>query len=68
MFTKDEFVISTNSDILPQDYIRKEYKPEQINKRRYLHFDQSLSGDSYGIACTYVDDVIIGNDGIPLLF
>jgi intein/homing endonuclease len=68
VFTKDEFVISTNSDILPQDYIRKEYKPEQINKRRYLHFDQSLSGDSYGIACTYVDDVIVGNDGIPLLF
>ena len=68
MFTKDEFVISTNSDILPQDYIRKEYKPEQINKRRYLHFDQSLSGDSYGIACTYVDDVIVGTDGIPLLF
>lgn len=33
-----------------------------------MHFDQSLSGDSYGIACTYVDDVIVGTDGIPLLF
>ena len=27
-----------------------------------------MSGDSYGIACTYVDDVIVGTDGIPLLF
>ncbi|MBQ2639177.1 MAG: hypothetical protein IJF92_00205 [Bacilli bacterium] len=47
VFTKDEIVISTASDILPQDYVRKDYKPEQPNKKRYIHFDQSLSGDSY---------------------
>lgn len=68
VFTKDEIVISTASDILPQDYVRKDYKPEQPSKRRYIHFDQSLSGDSYGVACTYVDDVITDKDGLIILF
>ena len=68
VFTKDEIVISTASDILPQDYVRKDYKPEQPNKRRYIHFDQSLSGDSYGVACTYVDDVLTDNSGLVVLF
>ena len=68
VFTKDEIIISTASDILPQDYVRKDYKPEQPNKRRYIHFDQSLSGDSYGVACTYVDDVIVDNNGLVILF
>ena len=68
VFTKDEIVISTASDILPQDYVRKDYVPDQPNKKRYIHFDQSLSGDSYGIACTYVDDVITDSSGLLLLF
>lgn len=68
VFTKDEIVISTASDILPQDYIRKDYKPDQPNKKRYIHFDQSLSGDSYGVACLYVDDVITDSNGLVILF
>jgi hypothetical protein len=68
VFTKDEIVISTDSDLLPQDYIRPDYKPEQVNKKRYIHFDQSLSGDSYGVACTYIDDVIKDSTGLLILF
>lgn len=68
VFTKDEIVISTASDVLPQDYVRKDYVPEQLNKKRYIHFDQSLSGDSYGVSCCYIDDVITDQSGLVILF
>lgn len=63
LFMKDEIVISTGSEVEMKDYCNPNYRPEHPEKKRFLHIDQSISGDSTGLACTYLDDVERNTDG-----
>lgn len=65
-FTQDQIVISTNAETTIQDYFKKNWKPKDVNKKRFIHFDQSTSGDSYGAAQCYIDEVIYDEYGIPM--
>lgn len=65
-FTQDQIVISTNAETTIQDYFKKDWKPKDVNKKRFIHFDQSTSGDSYGAAQCYIDEVIYDEYGIPM--
>lgn len=60
-FTKEQIVISTGSETTIQDYLKKDWKPKHIERKRYLHIDQSINGDSTGVACCYIDDVKFEN-------
>ncbi len=64
-FIQDEIVISTNANTTIQDFFRPEWKPKDINKKRFIHIDQSISGDSTGVAQCYIDDVVFDKYGIP---
>lgn len=65
-FTQDQITISTNAETTIQDYFKKNWKPKDVNKKRFIHFDQSTSGDSYGAAQCYIDEVIYDEYGIPM--
>ena len=58
-FIQDSFVISTQTLTKPSDYICSHYEPAEPFKKRYLHIDQSLTGDSTGVSCCYLDKVEI---------
>lgn len=64
-FVQDQIIVSTGADTTIQDYFKFSWKPESIEKKRYMHFDQSTSGDSYGVAQCYIDSVTYDNFGIP---
>ena len=64
-FTQDQIVISTNANTTIQDYFKFDWKPKDIAKKRFLHFDQSTSGDSYGVAQCYIDNVTYDSFGLP---
>lgn len=61
-FIKDTFIISTKLETKPQDYINSHWKPEQPEKLRFMHIDQGISSDHYGISSCFVDRVEIGED------
>jgi hypothetical protein len=64
-FIQDQIVISTNANTTIQDYFRKDWRPQYTNKKRFLHFDQSTSGDSYGAAQCYIDSITYDEFGLP---
>lgn len=67
-FIQDNFVISTQTETRPQDYICSHYEPAEPFKKRYIHIDQSLSGDCTGISCSYLDKVEIEPDETVKVF
>ena len=54
---QEEITISTNtSDARTiQSFFRHDYVPKHPNLPRFLHFDQSLTGDEAGVACCYIE-------------
>ena len=61
-FLKDSFVISTKLDTKPQDYINPNWKPEQPEKPRFMHLDQGIASDHYGLSSCFIDSVTINPD------
>ena len=61
-FLKDSFIISTKLETRPQDYINPNWKPEQPEKLRFMHLDQGIASDHYGISCCYIDSIDINED------
>lgn len=61
-FIKDEIVISTKLLTTPQDFIMDSWQPEQPEKLRYMHVDQSLTGDSTGLSSCYLDYITVEED------
>ena len=64
-FTQDQIVISTNANTTIQDYFKKDWRPKDVTKKRFIHFDQSTSGDSYGAAQCYIDSITYDEYGLP---
>ena len=64
-FIQDQIVISTNANTTIQDYFKKDWRPKHPNRKRFIHFDQATSGDSYGAAQCYVDSVTYDEYGLP---
>ena len=64
-FIQDEIVVSTGAETTIQDYFRKDWKPKDIGKKRFIHFDQSTSGDSTGVAQCYIDSITYDDFGLP---
>ena len=64
-FIQDQIVISTNANTTIQDYFKKDWKPKDIAKKRFMHFDQSTSGDSYGVAQCYIDSITYDEYNLP---
>lgn len=61
-FLKDSFIISTKLETRPQDYINPNWNPEQPEKLRFMHLDQGIASDHYGISCCYIDSIDINED------
>lgn len=61
-FLKDTFTISTKLETLPQDYINPNWLPENPDKLRFMHIDQGISSDHYGMSSCFIDKVIINED------
>ena len=61
-FLKDEFTISTKLETRPQDFINPNWKPEQPDKLRFMHIDQGIVTDHYGVSSCFVDRVEIAED------
>lgn len=61
-FLKDSFIISTKFETKPQDYINPNWNPEKIERLRFMHIDQGISSDHYGVSSCFVDDAIINDD------
>lgn len=61
-FLKDTFIISTKLENRPQDFINPNWQPEKPERLRFMHIDQGISSDHYGISSCFVDDVIINED------
>ena len=57
---QDEITISTNvNDVRTiQAYFKPDYVPEHPELPRFLHFDQSTTGDEAGVACSYIQTKI----------
>lgn len=66
-FMQDQIVISTGANTTIQDYFKPGWKPKDPSKKRFLHIDQSISGDSTGAAQCYVDSVEYDSAGLPIL-
>ena len=64
-FIQDEIVISTAASTTIQDFFKPDWRPKDIAKKRFLHIDQSISGDSTGVAQCYIDEVVYDKYGIP---
>ncbi len=67
-FIKDTFTISTKLETRPQDYINPNWQPEQPEKLRFMHLDQGISSDHYGLSCCFVDRVEIQPDETVKIF
>lgn len=61
-FLKDEFIISTKLETRPQDFINPHWIPEQPDKLRFIHIDQGIVSDHYGVSSCFVDRVEIADD------
>lgn len=61
-FLKDEFIISTKLETKPQDFINPHWEPEQPDKLRFMHIDQGIVTDHYGVSSCFVDRVEIAED------
>ena len=61
-FLKDTFIISTKLETLPQDYINPEWEPEQPDKLRFMHLDQGIASDHYGLSSCFIDHIDINED------
>ena len=61
-FIKDSFIISTKLETRPQDYINPDWNPEQPEKLRFMHLDQGIASDHYGISCCFIDSIDINED------
>lgn len=57
---QEEITISTNTadNRTIQSYFRPDYRPAHPELPRFLHFDQSLTGDEAGVACCYIETKI----------
>ena len=66
-FVQDQIIISTGANTTIQDYFKRDWKPKNTNKKRFIHFDQATSGDSYGAAQCYIDDIKYDEYGLPLV-
>ena len=66
-FVQDQIIISTGANTTIQDYFKRDWRPKNTNKKRFIHFDQSTSGDSYGAAQCYIDDIKYDEYGLPLV-
>ena len=66
LFLKDEIVISTGSEVEMKDYCNPNYIPIHPERKRFLHIDQSISGDSTGVSCCFVDHVSHAPDGTTI--
>lgn len=55
--SQEEITISTSvTDMRTiQSFFRSDYKPVHPELPRFLHFDQSLTGDEAGVACCYIE-------------
>ena len=53
---QDEITITTNVNDprTIQSYFKPDYKPEHPELPRFLHFDQSITNDEAGVACSYI--------------
>lgn len=54
-FYKDEISVATGDSIQVWDFLRKGYRPRNIDKPRYMHIDMSTTNDSTGIGMCYID-------------
>lgn len=56
-FTQEEITISTSrtDGRTIQTYFKPNYKPEHPELPRFVHFDQSITGDEAGVACSYAE-------------
>lgn len=61
-FIKDTFIISTKLETRPQDYINPNWKPEKPERLRFMHIDQGITSDHYGLSSCYIDEAIINSD------
>lgn len=61
-FLKDSFIISTKLETRPQDYINPNWKPEQPEKPRFMHLDQGITSDHYGLSSCFINSVEINSD------
>lgn len=61
-FVQDEITISTNvnDSRTVQTYFKPDWKPKHPELPRFIHFDQSTTGDEAGVACSYAE--ILGRD------
>jgi len=57
---QEEITISTNrlDERTIQSYFKADYVPKHPELPRFLHFDQSLTGDEAGVACSYIETKI----------
>lgn len=65
-FTQEEITISTNKmdPRTIQTYFKPGYKPKHPELPRFIHFDQSLSGDETGVGCSYAEILDRTDDGV----
>ena len=68
MFSKDEIIISTKLENRPQDFILTTWQPKDPEKLRYMHIDQSISGDSTGLSMCHLDRIEILPDETLRIF
>ncbi len=63
---QDEITITTdvNDERTIQTYFKPDYTPKHPELPRFLHFDQSITGDEAGVACCYVEARPNANGGI----
>lgn len=61
-FIKDTFTISTKLETRPQDFINPHWKPEQPEKLRFMHIDQGIVSDHYGVSSCFIDRIDINKD------
>lgn len=62
-FIQDTFVISTGSERRIEEFLKSDWKPKDLDKRRYIHIDQSTTTDDTGIGCCYIDSIERGPSG-----
>lgn len=64
-FVQDTITISTNKmdSRTIQSYFKPNYKPLLPELPRFIHFDQSITGDEAGVACSYAEIMDRTEDG-----
>lgn len=61
-FIQDEILISTGTNTELSEFIRSDWVPKNLDRRRFVHIDQSTSNDSTGISAVYIDKVVKENN------